>query len=92
MKSFGERILKRTPYGTHVDGVDVVLTVGDKALRMDYQTALQISAFLRHCARRAKHAAGDSSRSWTVVADLTDANADEMQAQLSRDGTAVYRS
>ena len=90
-KTIGERILKQTSYGTRVEGVNVVLTVGDKALTMDYETALKLSTFLRHCGRLAKRAAGDSSRKWTVVADLTDANADEMEAQISRDGTAVFK-
>lgn len=89
-KTVGEKIMRRTMYGTRVEGVDVVLTIGNKAVRMDYETALKLSAFLRHSGRLAKRAAGDQSRKFTVVADLTDANADELEAQRSRDGTAVF--
>jgi hypothetical protein len=89
-KEIGEKILKRTPFGTRVEGVDVHMTIGEKAVRMDYQTALKLSAFLRHAGRLAKRNAGDQARNFTVYADLTDANADELLAQLSRDRTSVF--
>lgn len=89
-KEIGEAILKRTPYGTRVEGVDVVMTIGTKAARMDYHTAHKLAVFLRHSARIAKKRAGDESRVFIPFADLTDANADELEAQISRDGTAVF--
>ena len=89
-KEFGEKILRQTPYGVRVEGVDVVMTIGTKAVRMEYSVALKLSAFLRNGGRLAKKRAGDESRTWTVCADLTDANLDEMEAQRSRDGTAVF--
>ena len=89
-KTIGEKILKRTPFGTRVEGVDVVVTLGHKAVRMDYQTALKLSAFLRHSGRLAKRRAGDQARNFTVFADLTDANADELEAQRTRDGSALF--
>lgn len=89
-KTFGERILARTPFGTRVEGVDVVMTLGDKACRMDYQTALKLSAFLRASAREAKRRAGDGSMILTVSADLTDGNLEDLEAERSRDGTAVF--
>lgn len=90
-KEFGEKLLKATPYGTRVEGTEVVMTIGPKAVRMDYVTALRLSAFLRHSGRAAKRAAGNHGQLWTTHADLTDANADELEAQATRDGTAIYR-
>jgi len=89
-KTFGEKIMARTAYGTRVEGVDVVMTVGDKACRMDYSTALNLAVFLYHSGKMAKRAAGDDSRRLIGVADLTDANADELEAQFNRDRTAVF--
>lgn len=89
-KEIGEKILKQTPYGVRVEGKTVVLTIGPKNVRMDYSVALKMSAFLRHAGRYAKRAAGDEGRRFTVFADLTDANLDELEAQRSRDGTAVF--
>jgi hypothetical protein len=73
-----------------VEGVDVIIHVNGKGLRMDYSTALKLSAFLRNAGRIAKRKAGDESRKFTVFADLTEANFDELEAQRSRDGSAVF--
>lgn len=89
-KEIGEKILKQTPYGVRVEGTTVVMTIGPKAVRMEYDVALKLSAFLRNGGRLAKRNAGDQSRTFTVFADLTDANLDELEAQRSRDGSAVF--
>ena len=89
-KDIGEKILKQTPFGVRVEGVDVVMTVGTKCCRMDYNTALKLGMFLRNGARTAKRNAGDSSQAWQVFADLTDKNLDDLNAERSRDGTAVF--
>jgi hypothetical protein len=89
-KEIGEKILQRTPYGVRVEGTTVVMTIGAKAVRMEYDVALKLAAFLRNGGRMAKRNAGDQSRTFTVFADLTDASLDELQAQRSRDGTAVF--
>lgn len=89
-KSFGEKILRQTPYGVRAEGTVVVMSIGTKEVQMEYEVALKLSAFLRHAGRAAKRAAGDHSKHFTVYADLTDANMDELQAQMSRDGTAVF--
>lgn len=89
-KEIGEKILKRTIYGVRVEGIDVLMTIGPKVVTMDYATALKLSAFLRNGGRLAKRNAGDQGRHFTVFADLTDANMDELEAQQSRDGTAVF--
>jgi hypothetical protein len=83
-------ILKRTSYGTRVEGIDVVMTLGTKEVRVDYATAIKLAAFLGHSGRQAKRKAGDGGRSWIGCATLTDANLDELEAQRSRDGTAVF--
>lgn len=88
-KLIGEKLLKLTPYGIRVEGVDVVLTIGEYCCRMDYQMALRISAFLRHGGTIAKRAAGDESRKWTIFADLTDANAEELRARMNKDRTII---
>ncbi len=89
-KTVGEKILQRTPYGVRVEGTVVVMTIGNKNVRMDYEVALKLSAFLRHGGRIAKKAAGDESRKFTVYADLTDANAEELKAALSVDRKQIF--
>lgn len=89
-KTVGEKILKQTPYGVRAEGVDVVMTIGKLTATMTYETAFKLSAFLRYGGTLAKRAAGDHSRKFTIVADLTDANAEELQAALSVDRKSVY--
>lgn len=89
-KAFGEKLLKRQGFGTRVEGVDVVVTLGAKEVRMDYTTALKLSVFLRHSGRAAKRRARDGNSIVIPCADLTDANLDELEAQKLRDGTAVF--
>lgn len=88
-KTVGEKILKQTPYGVRVEGVDVVMTIGRANVTMNYETAIKLSAFLRNAGRLAKRIAGDESRRFTVYADLTDANADELGAVLSKDRKTI---
>lgn len=89
-KTVGEKILKNTPFGVRVEGVNVVMTIGNVTATMTYEVALKLSAFLRNGGRLAKRAAGDESRRFTVYADLTDANAEELQAAISADRKSVY--
>lgn len=83
-------ILKRQQYGCYLNGTNVVMVLGDKQCTMDYNVAFELSSFLRHVATQAKMNAGDTSLRLTGIATLTDANADEMKAQLSRDSTAIF--
>lgn len=89
-KTVGEKILKRTPYGCRVEGTNVVMTLGTGTVVMDYETALRLGTFLRYSGKLAKKASGDVSKRFHIVADLTDANADEYQAALSVDRKSVY--
>lgn len=91
-KEIGEKILRQTPYGVRVEDTVVVMTIGNKAVRMDYTTAIKLSAFLRHGGRMAKRNAGDESRKWTVFADLTDANAEELRAKMNKSGSIITSS
>jgi len=88
-KEIGEKILKKTPYGVRVEGTKVIMTIGPKAVTMDYEVALKLSAFLRHGGTIAKRAAGDESRRFTVFADLTDANAEELRARMNKNRTII---
>lgn len=89
-KTVGEKILKQTPYGCRVEGTKVVMTLGKAVVTMDYDTAIKLSAFLKYSGKLAKRAAGDISKHMIVVADLTDANADEMHAVISSDRKSVF--
>jgi hypothetical protein len=46
--------------------------------------------FLRYAAKVAKRRAGDYSLKILGVADLTDANSDELELQANRSATAVF--
>lgn len=85
-------IMKRTMYGVRLasNDVDVELVIGDKSVRMDYDTANKMAVMLRGMARKAKRNAGDHSLKIVGFADLTDAVADELKAQRKRDGTAIF--
>jgi hypothetical protein len=86
----GEQILQHTPYGVRAEGTIVVLTLGKANVRMDYETALKLSALLRAGGRIAKKAAGDTSRKILVYGHLTDANADELGASFSADRKSIF--
>lgn len=89
-KTVGEKILKFTPYGCRVEGTRVVLTIGKHNVTMDYETAIKMSAFLRYSGKLAKKAAGDVSRHFTIIADLTAENADEIEAAISKDRKSIF--
>lgn len=89
-KTIGEKLMSRTPFGVRVEGVDVVLSINGAGWQMDYDTALKTAIFLYYAGKLAKRAAGDESRKLIGIADLTDANADELEAQFNRDRTAVF--
>lgn len=89
----GQKLLRNTEYGVVVRGTTVVLQIrGQDALVLDWVTAVRMAHFLRHGSRIAKANAGLSGIAVPVAgfADLTDANLDELEAQKSRDGTAVF--
>lgn len=85
-----ERLMPRTPLSVAVDGVRVRLTIGSRAVSLDYDTANQLAVLLRGHARTAKRNAGDHSLKIIGFADLTDATLDELKAQRNRDCTAIF--
>jgi len=48
----------------------VKLSIGNADIRMHYETALQLSQWLRVRAKESKRWAGDTSRHWSVVGVL----------------------
>lgn len=55
------------------EGENVVFKVGNSEMRIHYEDALTISGWMRMAAKRAKATAGDNSRSWRVLADISNA-------------------
>lgn len=63
-------LLSRQRISVQIEGDLVVLLIGNATIRMPYETALQLSQFLRVRAKQAKRAAGDVSRHWSAVGFL----------------------
>lgn len=70
-------LLLRQRISVSDQGDQVTLTVGNQAISFDYETALKLSTWLRHHGKRAKATAGDISRHWHVIAELSDAEAND---------------
>lgn len=67
-------LLKREHIAVSSEGELVVLQIGNAQLKMPYETAFQVSTWLRVRAKEAKKTAGDNSRHWSVIGSLTDAD------------------
>jgi hypothetical protein len=70
----GSAILRRERIAVSSSGELVVMKLGNVEIRLPYETALLLSQWLRVRAKEAKRRAGDSSRHWSVVGTLHDAN------------------
>lgn len=57
------------------EGVLVVLKFGNVEIKLDHETAIKLSTWLRVRGKEAKRRAGDTSRHWTVIGVLDDLNA-----------------
>jgi hypothetical protein len=68
-------LLKKQRVEVRTEGELVVLAVGNAELKMDYETAIQVSTWLRVRGKEAKRNAGDVSRHWTVIGRLDDVTA-----------------
>ena len=66
-------LLRRERIAVAAEGDLVVLNLGNVEIKMPYETALQLSQWLRVRAKQAKRTAGDTSRHWSAVGVLTDA-------------------
>lgn len=63
-------IATKTPIRVSQIAEEVELQIGSQAMRMSYENALQLSAWLRLHAKSAKRFAGDASRRWHCIADI----------------------
>ena len=63
-------LLQRQRIEVRAEGELVVLQVGNAELKMPYETALQLSQWLRVRGKEAKRMAGDQSRHWSAIAIL----------------------
>lgn len=72
------------------DGTQVVLTINGTAFVMGYDFANRLAVLLRGHGKMAKRNAGDFSTKVFGFGNLTDAVADELKAQRTRDGTAGF--
>ena len=66
-------LLRRERIAVAAEGDLVVLNLGNVEIKMPYETAFQLSQWLRVRAKEAKRTAGDLSRHWSAVGVLTDA-------------------
>lgn len=80
---------RRSPISVCTEGVTVILTLGNRSVSLDYDTANRLAVLLRGHGRIAKQNAGDMSLKIIGFAHLTDANLDELKAQRSRNGGAT---
>ena len=67
-------LLKRERIAVTSEGELVVMTLGNVEVKLPYATALLLSQWLRVRAKEAKRRAGDTSRHWSTIGTLHDAN------------------
>lgn len=70
-------LLQRQRIEVRTEGQLVVLQIGNAELRMEHETAIQLSTWLRVRGKEAKRVAGDASRHWTVIGNLEAVEAGE---------------
>ena len=70
MGAVNSPLLSRQHISVSVEGEMVALTIGNATIKMPYETAIQLSQWLRVRGKEAKRFAGDMSRHWSAVAIL----------------------
>lgn len=70
-------LLQKQRIEVKCEGELVALIVGNSEMKMDYETAIQLSTWLRVRGKEAKRNAGDISRHWAVIGRLTAVEAGE---------------
>lgn len=70
MSAVNSPLLSRQRIAVAVEGEMVKLSIGNADIRMPYETAIQLSQWLRVRGKEAKRTAGDMSRHWSAVAIL----------------------
>jgi hypothetical protein len=68
--SSSPNLLKKQRIEVRAEGDLVVLQIGNAEMRMEHETAIQLSTWLRVQGKEAKRRAGDNSRHWSVVGNL----------------------
>jgi len=63
-------LLSRQRISVSSEGELVKLAIGSSEIKMPYETAIQLSQWLRVRGKEAKRFAGDSSRHWSAIAIL----------------------
>lgn len=63
-------LLKPQQTTVTLEGELVVLRIGNTEIKMEGETAIQLSTWLRVRGKEAKRIAGDTSRHWTVIGRL----------------------
>lgn len=66
-------LLTRQQVTVTSEGENVLVQIGNSTLTLHYESALQISQWIRVRAKEAKRRAGDVSRHWSAIAVLEDA-------------------
>jgi hypothetical protein len=70
MSTINSPLLSRQRIAVSARGDLVRLTIGNAHIDMPYETALQLSQWLRVRGKEAKRRAGDMSRHWSALAVL----------------------
>ena len=70
--SLAPDLLKPQRINVYAEGELVVFEVGNSVMKMPYEVAIQLSTWLRIRGKEAKRNAGDHSRHWSVIGNLTD--------------------
>jgi hypothetical protein len=65
-------LLKPERISVSCEGELVVFQVGNSVMKFEYETAIQLSTWLRVRGKEAKRNAGDHSRHWSVIGNLKD--------------------
>lgn len=70
MMTVGSPLLSRQRISVEARGDMVRLSIGNADIDMPYETAIQLSQWLRVRGKEAKKTAGDMSRHWSVIGFL----------------------
>lgn len=63
-------LLSKQRIAVGAEGELVTLSIGNATIKMPYETAIQLSQWLRVRGKEAKRQAGDMSRHWSAIAVL----------------------
>lgn len=70
-------LLQQAQTSVTLEGELVVLKIGNLEIKMEGETAIQLSTWLRVKGKLSKRIAGDTSRHWTVIGKLDAVEAGE---------------